>query len=80
MFNNNENNQTINTITDMVSDLIQKYEELKYENELLHNEVVTLKAQDEAKTNQIFRLEDELSRKNIESEDVMEKIKAVLGK
>ncbi|BCX79516.1 hypothetical protein [Campylobacter sp. 19-13652] len=80
MFNNNENNQTINTITGMVSDLIQKYEELKYENELLHNEIVTLKAQDEAKTNQIFRLEDELSRKNIESEDVMEKIKAVLGK
>lgn len=80
MFNNNENNQAINTITGMVSDLIQKYEELKYENELLHNEIVTLKAQDEAKTNQIFRLEEELSRKNIESEDVMEKIKAVLGK
>lgn len=80
MFENHENNQTINNITDMVGDLISRYEELKYENELLRNEIVTLKAQDEAKSNQIIRLEEELSRKNIESEDVMEKIKAVLGK
>ena len=43
-------------------------------------EIVTLKAQNEAKTNQIMRLEEDLDKKNSETDDVMKKIEAVLGR
>ena len=44
------------------------------------NEIVTLKAQNEAKSNQIMRLEEDLDKKNTEADDVMRKIEAVLGR
>ena len=49
-------------------------------NENLRNELVSVKAQNEAKSNQIMRLEEELKSRNIESEDIFKKIEAVLGK
>ena len=70
----------INTMTDKVNELLEKYNELCEVNENLRNELVSVKAQNEAKTNQIMRLEEELKSKNIESEDIVKKIEAVLGK
>ncbi|EAH9138676.1 hypothetical protein EXD42_08710, partial [Campylobacter jejuni] len=49
-------------------------------NEALRNELVSVKAQNEAKSNQIMRLEEELKSRNIESEDIYKKIEAVLGR
>ncbi len=70
----------LSTLADKVNDLISKYDELSRANEDLHNQVITLKAQNEAKTNQIMRLEEELNKKNSEADDVLKKIEAVLGK
>ena len=70
----------INTMTDKVNELIEKYNEVCEINENLRNELVSVKAQNEAKSNQILRLEEELKARNIESEDIYKKIEAVLGK
>ncbi|HEF9623682.1 TPA: hypothetical protein SBY41_001599, partial [Campylobacter coli] len=61
-------------------ELIEKYNEVCEANENLRNELVSVKAQNEAKSNQIMRLEEELKSRNIESEDIFKKIEAVLGK
>lgn len=70
----------INTMTDKVNELIEKYNEVCEINENLRNELVSVKAQNEAKSNQILRLEEELKSRNMESEDIYKKIEAVLGK
>ncbi|EME1850938.1 hypothetical protein ACB545_000454 [Campylobacter coli] len=70
----------INTMSDKVNELIEKYNEVCEANENLRNELVSAKAQNEAKSNQIMRLEEELKSRNIESEDIFKKIEAVLGK
>ncbi|EPD9160558.1 hypothetical protein ACSFNI_001041 [Campylobacter jejuni] len=70
----------INTMTDKVNELIEKYNEVREANEALRNELVSVKAQNEAKSNQIMRLEEELKSRNIESEDIYKKIEAVLGR
>ncbi|EAI6949225.1 hypothetical protein CH182_08795, partial [Campylobacter jejuni] len=58
----------------------EKYNEVCEANEALRNELVSVKAQNEAKSNQIMRLEEELKSRNIESEDIYKKIEAVLGR
>ena len=73
-----EDNAILTTLSDKVNDLITKYD--CRVNEELRNEIVTLKAQNEAKTNQIMRLEEDLDKKNSEADDVMKKIEAVLGR
>ncbi len=70
----------INTMADKVNELIEKYNEVCEANENLRNELVSVKAQNEAKSNQIMRLEEELKSRNIESEDIFKKIEAVLGR
>ncbi|EFN2966912.1 hypothetical protein HKV71_001122, partial [Campylobacter coli] len=70
----------INTMSDKVNELIEKYNEVCEANENLRNELVSVKAQNEAKSNQIMRLEEELKSRNIENEDIFKKIEAVLGK
>ena len=75
-----EDSAILESLTDKVNDLITKYDEVCRINEELRNEIVTLKAQNEAKTNQIMRLEEDLDKKNSEADDVMKKIEAVLGR
>ena len=75
-----EDNAILTTLSDKVYDLITKYDDVCRVNEELRNEIVTLKAQNEAKTNQIMRLEEDLDKKNSEADDVMKKIEAVLGR
>ncbi|ASM40476.1 hypothetical protein CSPB12327_00075 [Campylobacter sp. RM12327] len=75
-----ENDNILNGLTSKVNELLNKYDEMCKENERLRNELVSVKAQNEAKSNQIERLESDLKDKNIESDDVIKKIEAVLGK
>ena len=75
-----EDNAILTTLSDKGNDLLTKYDEVCRVNEELRNEIVTLKAQNEAKTNQIMRLEEDLDKKNSEADDVMKKIEAVLGR
>ena len=74
------NDKVLNTLPTKVNDLLAKYNEVVEENENLRNQLISAKAQNEAKSNQILRLEEELKDKNIESDDVIRKIEAVLGK
>ena len=75
-----EDSAILESLTDKVNDLITKYDEVCRVNEELRNEIVTLKAQNEAKSNQSMRLEEDLDKKNSEADDVMKKIEAVLGR
>ena len=75
-----ENDKVLNTLTTKVNDLLAKYNEVVEENENIRTHLISAKAQNEAKSNQILRLEEELKNKNVESDDVIRKIEAVLGK
>ena len=59
---------------------MQKYEEICEDNETLRNELVSAKAQNEAKSAQITRLEEELNKHNTQSDDLLRQVEAVLGK
>ena len=52
--------KVLNTLTSKVTELMQKYQEMCDANDALRNELVSAKAQNEAKSNQIARLEEEL--------------------
>ncbi len=69
---------TVSKLVEKVSDLLKRFEDMKVQNEALRQEVVTLKAQNEAKDAQIFKLQEDLTTKNIESDDILGKIEEVL--
>lgn len=75
-----EENQSVSSLVSKVEDLLQKFEELRTHNEELRQELVSLKAQNEAKDNQINKLQEDLRTKEVESEDIFGKIEAVLGR
>lgn len=72
--------KVLNTLTTKVTELMSKYEEACETIENLRNELVSAKAQNEAKSNQIARLEDELNSHRTESDDLLKQVEAVLGK
>lgn len=75
-----EEPRTVNTLADRIQDLLAKFEELKTQNDALRNEIVSVKAQNEAKDAQISKLQEELRTREMESEDIFGKIEAVLGR
>lgn len=72
--------KALNTLTSRVKELMQKYDEACETVENLRNELVSAKAQNEAKSNQIARLEEELNKHYNESDDLLRQVEAVLGK
>lgn len=72
--------KVLNTLTSKVTELMQKYQEMCDANDALRNELVSVKAQNEAKSNQIARLEEELNKHYNESDDLLKQVEAVLGK
>lgn len=72
--------KVLNTLTAKVTELMSKYEEACETIENLRNELVSAKAQNEAKSNQIARLEEELNSHRTESDDLLKQVEAVLGK
>lgn len=75
-----EQESVINQLSTKVNDLLGAFEELQIQNENFRQEIVTLKAQSEAKSVQIAKLEEELAQKNQEADDILGKIEAVLKK
>lgn len=78
MFEELKEEITVNRLSEKVNDLLVRFEEMKSQNNILRQEVVTLKAQHEAKNIQIEKLEDDLMNKDIESDDILSKIEEVL--
>ncbi len=75
-----EQEKSINTLSDKISELLEKYKDLQAQNESLRQEVVRAKALAEAKDVQIAKLEQSLIGKDINADDLMSKIEAVLGR
>ncbi|MDD3324781.1 MAG: hypothetical protein PHN38_06640 [Sulfurospirillaceae bacterium] len=75
-----ETQSSLNSLHVKISELVQKYKDLSAENESLRQEVVRVKAQGEAKDVQIAKLEEDLRKKDMESDDIISKIEAVLGR
>lgn len=74
-----EEQTTLQRLSEKVSQMVQQYDALRSENETLRNEVVTLKAESEAKTSQIGRMEEELVQKELEIEEIVNRIESILG-
>lgn len=70
----------MSALTDKINELLTRYSELQEDNQKLRDELVRARAENEAKSAEIERLESELKSRNIESEDIAKKIEAVLGK
>ena len=62
-----------------VDGLLVRLKNLEQENSELRNELVAVKAQNEAKDAQIARLNDELALKDAEIDEVIAKIETILG-
>lgn len=75
-----ENGKVLGSLGSKVTELMKKYEEALEANEALRNELVSVKAQNEAKTNQIMKLEEELKNQNLASDDLLKQVEAVLCK
>jgi len=78
MFEELKEEVTVSKLAAKVSDLLSRFEELKTQNDALRQDVVTLKAQNQAKDAQIEKLEEDLMNKDIESDDIFSKIEEVL--
>ena len=63
-----ENGKVLNNLASKVTELMLKYE------------LISVKAQNEAKSNQIMRLEEELKNQDLASDDLLKQVEAVLGR
>jgi chromosome segregation ATPase len=71
---------TIEKLDEKVTTILQNYNQLKNENEAMRMELTTLKAEVELKNQQISKLEDENTMKELEVEEIVSKIEGILGK
>ncbi|WP_333805173.1 hypothetical protein [Sulfurospirillum sp.] len=75
-----EEERNISTLSQKITELLEKYKDLLAQNEALRQEVVKAKALAEAKNVQISKLEQDLINKDVNSDDLLSKIEAVLGR
>ena len=69
----------IEQLNEKIDAMVSHYDVIKQENETLRSEVISYKAQSEAKDTQITKLEDDNAMKDIEIEDIVKKIELALG-
>ncbi|WP_263833239.1 hypothetical protein [Sulfurospirillum oryzae] len=75
-----EEERNISTLSQKITELLEKYKDLLAQNEALRQEVVKAKAMAEAKNVQIAKLEQDLINKDVNADDLLSKIEAVLGR
>ena len=75
-----EEERNISTLSQKITELLEKYKDLLAQNEILRQEVVKSKALAEAKNVQITKLEQDLINKDVNADDLLSKIEAVLGR
>ncbi|WP_456403630.1 hypothetical protein [Hydrogenimonas sp.] len=69
----------IEQLSKKIDEVVARLKRLEEENGRLRNELVAVKAQNEAKDAQIAKLTEELTMKDLEIEEVIGKIEAMLG-
>jgi chromosome segregation ATPase len=74
-----ENKTSLEILNEKVSQLLQDFQTLKGENEMMRNEIVALKAEREVKNQEIEKLNEDLTMKDLEIEEVVGKIEMILG-
>jgi chromosome segregation ATPase len=74
-----ENQTTLEKLDEKVSYILSKYHELKNENETIRNELITLEAQREIQDQEIDRLTEQNIMKDLEIEEIVNKIESILG-
>ncbi|NCD12573.1 MAG: ABC transporter [Epsilonproteobacteria bacterium] len=75
-----EEEKNMSTLSQKIMELLERYKALQVQNEELRQEVVKAKAMAEAKNVQIAKLEHDLINKDVNADDLLSKIEAVLGK
>jgi hypothetical protein len=73
-----QNQTTLSKLSEKVSEIVDRYNLLKEENETLRIEVVKLTAQSEAKSKEIEKLVEENSLKDLEIEEIVQKIESLM--
>jgi len=74
-----ENQTTLEKLDEKVSYILSKYHELKNENETIRNELITLEAQREIQDQEIDKLTEQNIMKDLEIEEIVNKIESILG-
>jgi len=74
-----ENKTTIEVLADKVSQVLEKHNSLQSENDTLRNELVALKGQAEVKDQEIEKLTEQNVMKDLEIEEIVNKIESILG-
>jgi len=75
-----EEERSMSTLSQKITELVEKYKDFSVQNETLRQEVIKAKALNEAQSAQIAKLEQELINKDVNSDDLLSKIEAVLKK
>ncbi len=75
-----ENENKIKRLSTKIDELLRKFEETKKENESLKNELVAIKASNEAKNTHIQKLEEKVSMNDFEGDEILSRIEEVLSR
>jgi len=70
---------TLEKLNEKVSQVLQQFHTIQGENEVMRNEIVALKAECELKNAEISKLTDENAMKDLEIEEIVNKIESILG-
>ncbi len=74
-----DNQTAIEKLDDKVSQILQQYNSLKGENEMLRTELITLKSEKEIRDLEITKLTEDNAMKDLEIEEIVTKIESILG-
>ena len=74
-----DNQNTLEKLSEKVSEILQRYNTLSQENELLRSELVSLKAEKEIKDQEIEKLLEQNTMKDLEIEEIVNKIESIIG-
>ncbi len=74
-----DNQTSLEKLNEKISNILQQYNSLKSENELLRTQVVTLKSESEIKNQEIEKLIEQNTKKDLEIEEIVEKIESIMG-
>lgn len=75
-----EEQKIVPTLGDKIKELIEKYKQTCLENENLRNEIVAVKAQNEALNSRLGKLEEDMVVKNLTEDELFKEIENVLDK
>lgn len=76
---NEKKSSVVELLSKKIDEVLARIKAVEEENNNLRNEIVALKAQNEAKDAQIAKLDEELVMKDLEIEEVIGKIETMLS-